>query len=145
MGYGRDRACAARFLERRSGWGKRQVKYVTLCRMAWERRFMAAKVDLYNSSYGNYELDVYRRVRLETYGEDLGQTSWVTTEESNQIPKWLELKQDSEVLEIGCGSGRYALHVGELAGCRITGVDINAHGIRNANRLAQEAALSSVK
>ena len=106
---------------------------------------MAAKVDLYNSSYGNYELDVYRRVRLETYGEDLGQTSWVTTEESNQIPKRLELKRDSEVLEIGCGSGRYALHVGELAGCRITGVDINAHGIRNANRLAQEAGLSSVR
>ena len=106
---------------------------------------MAAKVDLYNSSYGSYELDVYRKIRLETYGEDLGQTSWVTTEESNQIPKWLGLKRDSEVLEIGCGSGRYALHVVELASCRITGVDINAHGIRNANRLAQEATLSSVR
>jgi SAM-dependent methyltransferase len=106
---------------------------------------MAAKVDLYNSSYGNYELDVYRRVRLETYGQDFGQTSWVTTEESNQIPKWLGLTRDSEVLEIGCGSGRYALYVGELAGCRISGVDINAHGIRNANRLAQEAGLSLVR
>ena len=37
---------------------------------------MSAKVDLYNAAYANYELDVYRRVRIETYGEDLGQTSW---------------------------------------------------------------------
>jgi hypothetical protein len=45
------------------------------------------KVDLYDGAYGGYELDVYRQVRVETYGEDLGQTSWVTTEESDEIPK----------------------------------------------------------
>jgi SAM-dependent methyltransferase len=105
---------------------------------------MSAKVELYNSAYGNYELDVYRRVRLETYGEDLGQTSWVTTEESNEIPKLLELTPDSQVLEIGCGSGRYALRVAETVGCRITGLDLNSHGIRNANQLAGQAGLSSV-
>jgi hypothetical protein len=37
---------------------------------------MAAKVDLYNSSYGNYALDAYSEIRVETYGEDFGQTSW---------------------------------------------------------------------
>jgi len=106
---------------------------------------MAAKVDLYNTSYGNYELDVYRRVRLETYGHDLGQTSWVTTEESNEIPKLLELTPESVALEIGCGSGRYAIHVAQQSGCRITGVDVNPHGIGNANRLASEAGLASVR
>ena len=34
---------------------------------------MAAKVDLYDNAYGNYQQDVYRQVRTETYGEDLGQ------------------------------------------------------------------------
>src|SRR5215467_6828293 len=80
---------------------------------------MAAKVDLYDSAYGNYELDVYRQVRIETYGEDLGQTSWVTTEESNEIPQLLELTPESRVLEIGCGLGRYALRLAETIGCRI--------------------------
>jgi len=103
---------------------------------------MPEKVDLYNSSYGNYELDVYRKVRVETYGEDLGQTSWVTTEESNEIPKLLGLIANSQALEIGCGSGRYALHVAQRTGCQIAAVDINAHGIENANRLAREAGLS---
>lgn len=104
---------------------------------------MTEKVDLYNSSYGKYELDVYRKVRVETYGEDFGQTSWVTTEESHEIPELLEMSADSRVLEIGCGSGRYALHLAEHTGCEITGLDINAHGIDNAQRLAQEAGLKS--
>src|SRR5207253_732314 len=71
--------------------------------------YMSANLDLYNSSYGNYERDVYREVRQETYSEDFGQTSWVTTEESHEIPQLLELTSNSSVLEIGCGSGRYAL------------------------------------
>ena len=63
------------------------------------------KVDLYSSSYANYASEAYRQVRIETYGEDFGQTSWVTTEESEEIPKLLNLKPGSFVLEIGCGSG----------------------------------------
>jgi hypothetical protein len=41
-----------------------------------------ANVNRYNSSYGKYALTVYGEIRLETYGEDYGQTSWVTTAES---------------------------------------------------------------
>jgi SAM-dependent methyltransferase len=97
---------------------------------------VAEKVDLYDSAYGNYVLDTYRQVRIETYGEDFGQTSWVTTEESNEIPQLLDLRRSSSVLEVGCGSGRYALHLAEKVGCRLVGVDINALGVRNANQLA---------
>jgi len=70
---------------------------------------MSAKVDLYNNSYGNYERDVYRDVRVETYGADFGQTSWVNTEESHELPHLLDLTPGCSVLEIGSGSGRYAL------------------------------------
>lgn len=105
---------------------------------------MPDKLDLYSSAYANYDLDVYRQARIETYGEDLGQTSWVTTEESNAIPQLLELSPNSHVLEIGCGSGRYALRVAEKIGCRILGTDINANGIRTANELAREQKLNSL-
>jgi len=104
---------------------------------------MSAKVDLYDSSYGNYALDVYRDVRLETYGEDFGQTSWVTTQESHEIPQLLELKAGLRGLEIGCGSGDYALYVAESCNCHITGLELNAEGIRNATRLAEQKKLAS--
>ncbi len=97
---------------------------------------MPEKVELYDGEYGNYDSDVYRHVRMETYGVDFGQTSWVTTEESEQIPQMLELTSNSSVLEIGCGSGAYALHLAQTVGCSVTGLDINALGIRNASQLA---------
>jgi SAM-dependent methyltransferase len=103
---------------------------------------MSSKVDLYDGEYGHYESDVYRQVRLETYGVDFGQTSWVTTEESTQIPSLLELTSSSSVLEIGCGSGVYALHIAETIGCSITGLDINAYGVQNANHLASRQGLT---
>ena len=104
---------------------------------------MSRKVDLYDSAYGNYESATYRQVRIETYGEDFGQTSWVTTEESKAIPELLHLRPDAFVLEVGCGSGGYALHLAEKAGCRLVGLDINAPGVRNANQLALARGLAS--
>jgi SAM-dependent methyltransferase len=103
---------------------------------------MSGKVDLYNSAYGNYGAEVYRQIRVETYGEDLGQTSWATTEESHEIPRTLGLTADSYVLEIGCGSGRYALQVAESVGCRIVGIDSNGPGIHTANELAERQRMS---
>jgi SAM-dependent methyltransferase len=102
---------------------------------------MAAKVDLYNSSYGNYALDAYSEIRVETYGEDYGQTSWVTTAESHEIPKLLRLSSSSSVLEIGCGSGGYAVHLAKRIGCQVVGLDINAEGVRNAQALADKDKL----
>ena len=102
-----------------------------------------ANVDLYNSSYGNYALATYSQIRLETYGEDLGQTSWVTTAESHEIPKVLKLSSESSVLEIGCGSGGYAVHLAKSVGCQVLGLDINAEGIRNANLLAEQAKVGA--
>jgi ubiquinone/menaquinone biosynthesis C-methylase UbiE len=104
---------------------------------------MSRNVDLYDSAYGNYESATYRQVRMETYGEDFGQTSWVTTEESKAIPELLHLRADSFVLEVGFGSGGYALHLAEKVGCRLVGLDINAHGVRNANQLALARGLAS--
>ena len=105
---------------------------------------MSEKVDLYDSAYGNYVSDTYRQVRIETYGEDFGQTSWVTTEESNEIPQLLDLRPNSFALEVGCGSGGYALHLAEKVGCCLVGLDINALGVRNANQLALARGLGSM-
>jgi ubiquinone/menaquinone biosynthesis C-methylase UbiE len=98
---------------------------------------MSKNVQLYDTAYGNCAAEVYRQVRAETYGQDFGQTSWVTTEESAEIPRLLGLAADSLALEIGCGSGDYALHVAETTGCSIVGVDINEAGVLNGNRLAE--------
>jgi ubiquinone/menaquinone biosynthesis C-methylase UbiE len=104
---------------------------------------VAAKVDLYDNAYAHYDAEVYRQIRVETYGEDLGQTSWVNTEESDEIPRMLGLTPTSYVLEIGCGSGRYALQVAATVGCRILGLDMNGPGIHTANQLSAARNMSA--
>jgi SAM-dependent methyltransferase len=103
---------------------------------------MPTPVDLYDNAYGNYAAEIYRQVRIATYGEDFGQTSWVTNEESREIPQALAITSGSRVLEIGCGSGGYALHVAETIGCTVVGVDVNEAGIRNGKALARARNLS---
>jgi ubiquinone/menaquinone biosynthesis C-methylase UbiE len=103
---------------------------------------MPGTVDLYDNAYAHYGDEIYTQVRLETYGEDLGQTGWATTQESQEIPGILRIGATSHILEIGCGSGRYALQVAATTGCRIVGLDVNAPGIANANQLAASAQLS---
>ncbi|HMH15672.1 MAG TPA: methyltransferase domain-containing protein [Edaphobacter sp.] len=98
---------------------------------------MPSKVELYDIAYEDYTSDLYHQIRRDTYGNDLGLTSWVSPDEANQIPSWLKISEDSNILELGCGSGGYAIYIAERTGCRITGLDLNAQAIRNANRLAR--------
>src|SRR5215470_16122201 len=98
-------------------------------------------VDLYNTSYDNFSVEAQKKVRAETYGEDIGQSSWMTADELRYFISLLELNPSSHVLEVGSGSGGPALFLAETAGCRITGLDINEFGVRNANALAKERRL----
>jgi SAM-dependent methyltransferase len=104
---------------------------------------MPGEVDLYDNAYANYDAEVYRQIRVATYGEDLGQTSWVSSEESQEIPRTLRLTPSSYVLEIGCGSGRYTLQVAATVGCRVVGLDTNAQGIETANQVAAARNMAS--
>jgi len=102
-----------------------------------------SKVDLYNTNYGNSGDETYRAVRLDTYGQDFGQTSWTTLEEFGEITRALELHRESSVLEIGCGAGGCAIHFAETVGCRIVGLDVNSEAIQSAAGMAHAKALSN--
>jgi SAM-dependent methyltransferase len=104
---------------------------------------VSASVDLYNTSYDNFSARVQAEVRVETYGQDLGQSSWMTANELRQFIRRLKLRPSSRVLEVGSGSGGPALFVARTVGCRITGLDINEYGIKNANDLARRQKLDS--
>jgi SAM-dependent methyltransferase len=105
---------------------------------------MDAPVDLYNMSYDKFSVGVQQAVRSETYGEDIGQSSWMTADELRHFMALLSLNRSSNVLEIGSGSGGPALFLAEAIGCKVTGLDINEFGINNSNELARERNLASL-
>ena len=102
-----------------------------------------APVDLYDNSYDRFSADVQHAVRIETYGEDIGQSGWMTADELRRYIAFLDLKRRDEVLEIGSGSGGPALFLAETVGCRVTGLDINEFGIKNSVELARQRGLES--
>ena len=102
-----------------------------------------ATVNLYDNVYGDFTSDAERAVRAETYGEDLGQSSWTTADEWLGFAQQLGIGDGSMVLEVGSGSGGPAVYLAEKLGCTVTGVDINAHGVRNASELAARRGVSA--
>ena len=106
---------------------------------------MSKQVDLYNSTYGNFQEQVLAEIRRETYGEDIGQNSWITRDEYDRFYSWLELSPGDHALEIASGSGGPALYLARKFGCRITGIDINEAGIKTANQAALDTHLTEVK
>ena len=104
---------------------------------------MANQVELFYDTYKNYAEALYKEIREETHGEDIGQTSWLTADEYRAFFKLLNLKASDQVLEVASGSGGPAVFMVKETGCRMTGIDININGIQNAADLAAQSGLEN--
>jgi SAM-dependent methyltransferase len=93
---------------------------------------MNASVDFFYNNYANFSGQVLSAIRAETFGQDIGQNSWLTVDEYDRFIEWLDITSGSHVLEVASGSGGPALYLARKAGCEITGVDINPYGISAA-------------
>jgi SAM-dependent methyltransferase len=103
---------------------------------------MSNPVDLYDNVYGDFASDAEAAVRQETYGDDIGQSSWMTAREWLRFAEQLDVCAESHVLEVGSGSGGPAVYLAAATGCQVTGVDINEHGVLNGERLAAARQLA---
>ncbi len=45
-----------------------------------------------NSNYGNFQTGLYAQIRHEAFGEDIGQNSWLTSDEQDRFLEWLNLR-----------------------------------------------------
>lgn len=105
---------------------------------------MAEQVQLYETTYRNFELSAREQVRLETYGEDIGQNGWLTTDEWGAALTRLALGPGSRVLDVACGSGGPDLHLARTTGAHVLGVDSNAPAVATAIERARREDLASL-
>jgi SAM-dependent methyltransferase len=96
------------------------------------------RVDLYGASYRNFATDLYADIRREAFGEDIGQTGWLTAEEQDLFISWLGLTKSSQVLDLACGSGKPTLRIAQKTGCHVSGVDLHSEAIASAKVSARE-------
>jgi SAM-dependent methyltransferase len=96
----------------------------------------------YNANYGNFETDLYAQIRREAFGEDIGQNSWLTSDEQDRFLEWLDLSSGKRLLDVACGAGGPALRVTAATGCSVVGIDVHERAVTTARSLAAQRGLA---
>jgi ubiquinone/menaquinone biosynthesis C-methylase UbiE len=97
---------------------------------------MTKRVDHFYSAYSRFNEQVLEAIRKETFGQDIGQNSWLTVDEYDRFISWLRLAPEHHVLEVASGSGGPALYLANRANCQVTGIDANESGVATATQSA---------
>src|SRR5258707_4591471 len=96
----------------------------------------------YDANYGNFQTELYAQIRRDAFGEDIGQSSWLTADEQDKFLSWLNLSAGRTLLDVACGSGGPALRIVERSGCSVVGVDVHNQAIATANSIADQRGLT---
>src|SRR5262245_58071951 len=106
------------------------------------RSTMSQAVDLYNNVYAHFSSRAEAAVRQHAFGEDIGQSSWMTAADWLRFSDQAHVREDGHVLEVGSGSGGPGVYLAGARGCRVTGIDLNEHGACNGLHLAAAQGLA---
>jgi cyclopropane fatty-acyl-phospholipid synthase-like methyltransferase len=96
----------------------------------------------YNTNYGNFQTELYAQIRQEAFGEDIGQNSWLTSDEQDRFLKWLDLSPGKTLLDVACGAGGPALRIAATTGCSVFGIDVHEQAVATASLLAAQRCLA---
>src|ERR1700737_4346690 len=96
----------------------------------------------YNSNYGNFQTELYAQIRHEAFGEDIGQNSWLTSDEQDRFLEWLDLSPGKTLLDVACGAGGPSLRIAATTGCSVVGIDVHEQAITTASSLAAQRGLA---
>jgi cyclopropane fatty-acyl-phospholipid synthase-like methyltransferase len=101
-----------------------------------------APVGHYDANYGNFQTELYAQIRHEAFGEDIGQNSWLTSDEQDRFSKWLDLSAGKTLLDVACGAGGPALRIAATTGCSVVGIDVHEQAVTTASSLAAQRGLA---
>ena len=96
----------------------------------------------YNANYGNFQTDLYAQIRREAFGEDIGQNSWLTSNEQDRFLEWLDLSPGKRLLDVACGAGGPALRIAAATGCSVVGIDVHEQAVATASSLAAQRSFA---
>jgi ubiquinone/menaquinone biosynthesis C-methylase UbiE len=99
----------------------------------------------YDANYGHFQSQLYEEIRREAFGEDIGQSSWITADEQDRYLTHLKLTEGKSLLDVACGSGGPALRIAKLTGCSLVGVDVHEQAIAAGNEMAAQRKMSNCR
>jgi SAM-dependent methyltransferase len=96
----------------------------------------------YHANYRNFQSELYTQIRHEAFGDDIGQNSWLTSDEQDRFLQWLDLSSGKTLLDVACGAGGPALRIAAITGCSVVGIEVHEQAVTTARSLAVERGLA---
>ena len=101
----------------------------------------AQRADQYESFYREFNSPLMRQIRREAYGEDIGQHSWISSDELRQDAKRLRLGPTSRLLDLGSGPcGPLTFLISNFA-CAGVGLELSPAAIEVGHLRAAELGI----
>jgi SAM-dependent methyltransferase len=91
----------------------------------------------YQSLYEHFDSPLMNQLRLEAYGEDIGQHSWVTAEDLRHDAPRLKLTRAARLLDVGCGPCGPLTFLMKATGCCGIGLDLSGAALSVGRRRAR--------
>ncbi len=86
--------------------------------------------DQYEPFYREFDSPLMRQIRLEAYGEDIGQHSWVSADELRRDTQRLGLRASSRLLDLGSGPCGPLTFLLSTVGCTGVGLDLSPSAVQ---------------
>jgi SAM-dependent methyltransferase len=97
----------------------------------------------YDSTYEGFDSPLARELRLEAYGEDIGQHSWVLAGEFRADMARLRILPTTRLLDLGCGACGPLTYAMAHTGCSATGLDASAAALGAARERATKLGIGA--
>ena len=91
----------------------------------------------YDVNYGNFQTDLYAQIRRDAFGDDIGQSSWLTSDEQDRFLSWLNLSPGKSLLDIAADRAVRCCESRKVLGARCRS-DVHDQAIAMANSLAAQ-------
>ena len=98
----------------------------------------------YDDFYVEFDSPLMQQLRLEAYGKDIGQHSWVTVEDLEADIARLKISDAGRLLDLGCGPGGPLTFVVGLVRCHGSGTDVSAPAIEAGRARAAALGLNEL-
>jgi SAM-dependent methyltransferase len=103
-----------------------------------------SRADGYESLYREIDSPLMRKIRRETYGEDIGLHSWGTAQEVRADVQRLNLSSSSRIADLGCGPCGPLTFILATVGCRGTGIELSPSALRAGQARAVSLGVASL-
>lgn len=103
-----------------------------------------SKAYKYEKFYQEFDSPLMRKLRVEAYGEDIGQHSWVDADELRQDAKRVALNSSSRFLDLGCGPCGVLTFLIANFGCKGVGIELSPSAIEFGKRRAAKMGIQDL-